>query len=75
MPDELSIAGRAARDILGDSAKIKYGISDYGKDRLFMMKSEGDYTKAGATPISQSQAAVLKRLRKGEKRLFPKAPR
>ena len=71
IPRELLRAQQAAGKVLGDRSQVKFGISDYGKDRAYMMASEGDYTKAGAQPMSKTQQAQREKMQGLEKFLFP----
>jgi hypothetical protein len=71
IPRELLRAQQAAGKVLGDRGQVKFGVSDYGKDRAYMMASEGDYTKAGAQPMSKTQQAQREKMQGLEKFLFP----
>lgn len=71
IPRELLRAQQAANDFLGKRGQVQFGISDFGKDRAYLQKSEGDYTKAGALPISKEQQAQREKLQGLEKFMFP----
>ena len=70
---ELLRAQQAAGDLLGKRGQVKFGVSDYNKDRLFMEKAEGDYSKAGAQPMSKAQQTQREKMQGLEKFLFPES--
>jgi hypothetical protein len=70
---ELLRAQKAAGDLLGKRGQVKFGVSDYNKDRAFMLAGEGDYTRAGAKPMSKEQQATRERMQGLEKFLFPES--
>ena len=70
---ELLRAQQAAGDLLGKRGQVKFGVSDYNKDRLFMEKAEGDYSKAGAQSMSKAQQAQREKMQGLEKFLFPES--
>lgn len=71
IPRELLRAQQAADELLGKRGQVQFGISDFGKDRAYLQKSEGDYTKAGALPMSKEQQRQREKLQGLEKFLFP----
>jgi len=71
IPRELLRAQQAADELLGKRGQVQFGISDFGKDRAYLQKSEGDYTKAGALPMSKEQQKQREKLQGLEKFLFP----
>lgn len=73
IPRELLRAQQAAEKLLGKRGEVQFGISDYGKDRAYMLAKEGDYQKAGAKPMSKEQQAQRERLQGLEKFLFPES--
>lgn len=73
IPEEFLKAQSAAGEVLGKRGKVQFGVSDYDKDRLFMEKSAGDYTKAGAKPMSKEQQATREKMQGLEKFLFPES--
>ena len=73
IPRELLRAQQAADKLLGKRGEVQFGISDYGKDRAYMLAKEGDYQKAGAKPMSKEQQAQREKLQGLEKFLFPES--
>jgi hypothetical protein len=73
IPRELLRAQQAAEKLLGKRGEVQFGISDFGKDRAYMLAKEGDYAKAGAKPMSKEQQAQRERLQGLEKFLFPES--
>ena len=73
IPEEFLKAQSAASEVLGKRGKVQFGVSDYDKDRLFMEKASGDYTKAGAKPMSKEQQAQREKMQGLEKFLFPES--
>jgi len=73
IPRELLRAQQAAEKLLGKRGEVQFGISDFGKDRAYMLAKEGDYAKAGAKPMSKEQQAQRERLQGLEKFLFPQS--
>jgi hypothetical protein len=73
IPRELLRAQQAADELLGKRGQVQFGISDFGKDRAYMLAKEGDYAKAGAKPMSKEQQAQRERLQGLEKFLFPQS--
>jgi hypothetical protein len=73
IPRELLRAQQAAEKLLGKRGEVQFGISDYGKDRAYMLAKEGDYAKAGAKPMSKEQQAQREKLQGLEKFLFPES--
>jgi hypothetical protein len=73
IPRELLRAQQAADKLLGKRGEVQFGISDFGKDRAYMLAKEGDYAKAGAKPMSKEQQAQRERLQGLEKFLFPES--
>jgi len=71
IPEEFLTAQSAANKLLGKDAKIKFGKSDYAKDRLYMGKDE--YAKAGASPMSAEQQALREKIQGIEKFMFPES--
>ena len=71
IPQEFLTAQSAANKLLGKDAKIKFGKSDYAKDRLYMGKDE--YAKAGASPMSAEQQALREKIQGIEKFMFPES--
>ena len=71
IPEEFLTAQSAANKLLGKDAKIKFGKSDYAKDRLYMGKDE--YAKAGASPMSSEQQALREKIQGIEKFMFPES--
>ena len=69
IPQEFLDAQSIANNVLGKRTDIKYGISDFNKDRMYMPRSE--YAKEGAREPSPQFLAERKRLKKQEARAFP----
>ena len=69
IPQEFLDAQSIANSVLGKRTDIKYGISDFNKDRMYMPRTE--YAKEGAREPSPQFLAERKRLKKQEARAFP----
>jgi hypothetical protein len=71
IPSEFLDAQSVAGNVLGKRADIKYGTTDFKKDRMYMPSS--DYATEGAREPSAQVLAERKRLMKQESRAFPKS--
>jgi hypothetical protein len=57
--------------VLGKETQPVFGRSNYGRDRMYMLKNQGDYAKAGAGPMNPKTKALRDELNYMGKNVFP----
>lgn len=83
VPSEFLAARQAAKDVLGNEAKIHYGTSDYNRDRIYGYQTPEGYKATDikgekyllpkAQPTPEEVASVRDRLKYLERKMFPES--
>ena len=62
---------KQVEQVLGKETQPIFGRSNYGRDRMYMLKNQGDYAKAGAGPMNPATKALRDELNYMGKNVFP----